>query len=609
MIHLNNEQQKAVRHVDGPMLVLAGPGSGKTAVLTERVKYLIESAHVVAGSILVLTFSNKAANEMRRRFNASVDASRDYPVNFGTIHSIFFQVLKQYKNYTNDSIISPSQRMAVIRDIGYKLSVRDNIDDRWCIDTLNQISAYKNTGKMPYYLSDRESDLFPDIVFEYKERLKKNKLLDFDDMITDCLVLLKENENILNRLKEKYKYILVDEFQDCNKDQYELIKMISGSEANFFAVGDDDQSIYGFRGADAGIVLRFLDDYKNCGYVELIRNYRCGGNIIDAAHNLISHNICRKVKTKQLPSILRESGEVYVIKTEDAYKEAWIVGNIINNLLKEGVSLKDVSILYRTETASDYLQEYLSKIKINCNKTKSENIINQDSFKDVIAYFKISQGIMDPQNFLRILNKPDRGLLRECVRGVSQAEMMSYYSEDAEKQRAIDTLFKDVKFISKLTPYAAAMYLNKKVGICISDNVYEYMQNYQSINELLISLNRNNTINNKTGDEVILQTIHASKGLEYDTVIIIGLQEGMMPHNHAEDEEDVEEERRLMYVAMTRAKKRLYLLARGKEAHGKKYSRFIYELSDYNSIESYTPSSKNSSKASSTSSYSASSSM
>lgn len=606
MIHLNNEQQKAVRHVDGPMLVLAGPGSGKTAVLTERVKFLISSVHVKAETILVLTFSNKAAYEMRRRFNASMNS----PVVFGTIHSIFFQVLKQYKNYTNDSIISQNQKMAVIRDIGNKLSVREVIDDKWCIDTLNRISAYKNTGKMPRYLSDDELRSFPMVVDEYKNRLDKDQLLDFDDMISSCLELLEENEMILNRLRTKYKYILVDEFQDCNKDQYELLKLLAGKNANIFAVEDDDQSIYGFRGADATIVLKFMEDYPNCSYVELIRNYRCGKNIIDAAYNLICHNTIRKDKTKQLPSLLREEGEVIIIKTEDAYKEAWAVGDIIKKLRNEGVNLKDISILYRTEMASDYLQEFLSKIKINSNMVSNSKLRDKENFKDMVAYFKLSQGDKDIKNYFRILNKPNRGLLRDCIAVNTQREgMLSYYSDDADKQKILNTFFNDLDFIGNLTPFAAAMYLEKKVGLQLSDEIYEYTQMYCCIKDLLESLKQNDTL--RRGDDMLtLQTIHASKGLEYDTVIVVGLQEGMMPHNHAEDNESVEEERRLMYVAMTRAKKRLYLIARGKEAHGKKYSRFIYELSsDYNSIESYTPSSKNSSNASSTSSYSASSSI
>lgn len=235
MLHLNNEQLRAVRHVDGPMLVLAGPGSGKTAVLTQRVNYLISTANVRADSILVLTFSNKAAAEMQHRFNSIAGTK---PVTFGTFHSVFFHVLKQYKNYSKDSIITSVRKTAVIRDIGIKLGIRENVDMRWCKETLDRISSYQNTSRMPKYLTDDELRSFPALFNEYKRRLKNEGLIDFDDMIYECLDLLRNNPCILNNIKDRYRYILVDEFQDCNMGQYELLKLIAADENNIFAVGD-----------------------------------------------------------------------------------------------------------------------------------------------------------------------------------------------------------------------------------------------------------------------------------------------------------------------------------------------------------------------------------
>lgn len=590
MLHLNTEQLRAVRHVDGPMLVLAGPGSGKTAVLTQRIYYLISSAHVKPDSILVLTFSNKAAREMQHRFNSLAGT---LPVIFGTFHSVFFHVLKQYRNYNNDSIISNSQKIAYIRDIANKMGYKTDIDLRWCNETLARISAFKNTGKMPGYILDDEKNRFLELFDEYCRRLKAAGLIDFDDMISFCLQMLRNNQGILLELQRRYRYILVDEFQDCNTYQYELLKLLSKESNNLFAVGDDDQSIYGFRGSDSGIVLRFLEDYPDCGYVELIRNYRCSKNIIDKAYELIGHNRNRKVKTKQLPSIFRDDGEVRIIKTEDAYSEAEEVYKIIENVHDLGVDLSDISILYRTDTASDYLLEYLSSKKIKSNKTVLGGLKNKEYVKDILSYLRISQGLSDNSDYLRILNKPDRGLVRECV-GMDYASketMMSYYNDDSFLRQEIADLFHDMEYVSQMPPYAAITYIWKKVGYgrfigseSIPGELLDFSKGYKSIRGLIDALrsddskNKRNDNSSDDDNRVILQTIHASKGLEYDTVIIIGLQEGLMPHNLARTEEEIEEERRLMYVAMTRAKNRLYLIARGKESHGKKYSRFINEL-------------------------------
>lgn len=590
MLHLNNEQLRAVRHVDGPMLVLAGPGSGKTAVLTQRVNYLISTANIKADSVLVLTFSNKAASEMQHRFNSIAGVK---PVTFGTFHSVFFHVLKQYKNYGSDSIISSAHKTAIIRDIGIKFGVRENIDMRWCKETLERISAYQNTSLMPKYLTDDELQSFSLVFNEYKRRLKNEGLVDFDDMIYECLQLLKNNPCILNDIRDRYRYILVDEFQDCNTGQYELLKLIAKEKNNLFVVGDDDQSIYGFRGADAGIALKFIRDFPNCGYVELIRNYRCSQSIIDAAYSLIGHNHIRKMKSKQLASKFRGKGEVCLIKTLDAYSEAQKVYEIIENVLAQGIKPSEITILYRTDTASDYLQEYLQNKKINSNKSGTRGLGEKEYVKDISAYLRLSQGSKDSADFLRILNKPERGLVRECIGKdfADKEKILSYYSGDFCMIPVVEELFRDLFFISDLSSFAAINYIWKKVGYGrysgyeqIPDEIKAHSDKHSSIKDFLSSLKPENSINEREKsnedeeDRIILQTIHASKGLEYDTVIIIGLQEGLFPHNRARSEEETEEERRLMYVAMTRAINRLYIIARGKENHGKKYSRFIDEL-------------------------------
>ena len=595
-MHLNKEQLEAVRHKDGPMLVLAGPGSGKTAVLTAHIRFLIDECRINPEQILALTFSKKAAQQMRYRLGP------DLPVCFGTFHSVFYSVLQQYKN-AGVRLATDREKYNLLFDIGRKL--QDGIDGAWVMTKLDEIGAFKNTGKVPDYFDAEEERCFCEILDAYQRRMHAAGLIDFEDMILDCLELLLTHPKILLKLQDRFSHILVDEFQDCNDPQYELLLLLGGKSQNLFCVGDDDQSIYGFRGANSGIIARLMKDCPHLAVVHLIRNYRCGAAVIDASDKLIRVNTLRLEKPKQLPSKFRERGSVAVLMASDARMEARIVCARIRSLLLEGVKACDIAILYRTEMCAMTLKEVLSKERLIDASKKENTFYEYEAVQEVMAYLSLSQNDYRREFFYRILNHPNRDLVRECVTTdlSGRDAMLHYYQGDEIHMRAVENLFSDLAFIGNLPPYAAVCYIWKKIGLgkdYEEKRLREKREDLPSEEEMLIRLlehagsfgsirrfvehaARKRLCKEEHGSarsemEPVLQTIHAAKGLEYDTVFVIGLQEGILPHIRAKGKEEKEEERRLLYVAMTRARNRLYLIARGKKERGKRYSSFIDEI-------------------------------
>lgn len=582
---LNKEQALAAHHYMGPMLVLAGPGSGKTALLCEHIRILIEEYDVDPSSILTLTFSKKAALGLRSRFMNSTD-QHTYPVTFGTFHSVFYRILKQYKRFEDDCLITNEQKLWLIKDTAISMNITEIIDNKWCIDTLNAISAYKNTGKMPLYLSDEERESFPDLADRYTRRMRSSGLIDFDDMLILFLELIKKNEGILYDIRARFKYFLVDEFQDCNSIQYEIIKLLAGNEANLFCVGDDDQSIYGFRGANSRIVLDFVADYENCKVVHLLRNYRCASDIIDVAESLITHNKIRSIKPKQLASPSRGKGYVSLINSRDAYEEADKVICLIKELTKEqGYALKDIAILYRSEQSASYMKEALNKEQIAVSDVRSAEKIGKVE-KIILSYLRIVTGSHEPADYYTVLNHPYRGLVRECVgNNPDMAGIIAYYGDDEILSHQATEMKNDLDMISKLDAYGALFYIWKKIGLCMEcdSNEFDMLINRASggisIEEFLKKSRTGKALDNhKQNDSVTLQTIHASKGLEYPLVFIIGLQDGIIPSKKAQKTDELEEERRLLYVAITRAIDRLYLFSRNDPDKGKQPSPFLREI-------------------------------
>lgn len=597
MIHLNKEQQQAVRHGDGPMLVLAGPGSGKTAVLTEHIRFLTQECGIDPASVLALTFSRKAAEEMRRRFLRTEGSAM---VTFGTFHSVFYQILRQNRKA---ELITAQESVRLLTDIARLKGI--DADPAWCYEMLQKISRYKNTGKAPA-MQEEEKDLFLAVTEAYSVRMKNAGLIDYEDMILLCLELLRTCPDALCEVRARFWYILIDEFQDCNMPQYELLKLLGAGRGNLFAVGDDDQSIYAFRGADSGVVSRFLSDYPGCEVVYLIRNYRCCASVIHASDSLIKNNRLRVDKPAQLPSKYRGRGTVCVLKAKDAYAEAELVCAQLSRLLSEHQEeSKSIAILYRTEQCADYLTEYLSARKVIRKSQRSRSFWDTEPVKEILAYLHLSQGHFLREYFYPVLNHPNRDLVRECIgEGLAgEEDALAYYRGDPVHEEALKQLFSDLSFIGKQPPYAAICYIFYRIGWLkdyeerslqhahtdpegaekLVQELCERARDFDSVQKLLDHAKKEGqqrvaASGTNTQDPIVMQTIHASKGLEYDAVFVIGLQEGILPHKRALSTEELEEERRLLYVAMTRAKSRLYLCERGSDGDGKRPSPFMKEI-------------------------------
>ena len=636
----NKEQLEAIRHFDGPMLVLAGPGSGKTRVLTERVKYLIEERRVKPEDILVISFSQKSAREMQERFIKIAD-NKSYPVNFGTFHAVFFHILSHYHKYSRESIIVDKEKYKIIEECGKKIKNTKYYTKSWQIDMADYISAYKNIGNEFFdtigaIMDESEREEFVCLYKEYIRRCKLEGKLDFDDMIIECLNLLKSNNSILSKWQNIYKYICVDEFQDINNSQYEVLALLAGDNHNVFVVGDDDQSIYAFRGARPELMQRFLSDYSDCKQVYLKINYRCDANIIYAANELITNNSNRILRTAQCPNSPHD-GEVCIVEAENTIIQAEYICETIKKLkIENGYSYSDFACLYRSGFAGKMLADVLEKHNIPVKGySDSSSITDKPEMQIVISYMKIAIGKADKQDYLYVINNPTRHISREAIMYDEKNILNSisiYYEDDCDMKIIVDKLIEDIIFIGKLSPYAAYIYMLKSVNLKeyyinvlkMSFEAYKeavisishFVKDFSSIESLIEYVNvkdnektSGRNITQTYNDGINVMTVHASKGLEFEVVFVLGLQEGQFPHKKNLHAQSVEEERRLMYVAMTRARKKLYLMALCVE-HGKLRSRFIDEiLHNQSFISSYSSLSRNSSKASATASYSSSSSM
>ncbi len=613
---LNDEQALAVRHLAGPMLVIAGPGTGKTKVLTERVRFLIEEQHVPPDEILVITFSKKAAIEMRQRFLGLI-GDTSYPVNFGTFHAVFFHILKRYGSYQENNILTPQQKRIYLEEAGRSLQITEASSPTWQEEQISKISRYKNAGEnleACCFLPDAErTEQFLRLYENYLRRCSEDGMLDFDDMHAGCLKLLKENSAILKTWRATYRYLLVDEFQDSNPIQYEIVKLLAGSSCNLFAVGDDDQAIYGFRGTSPHIMNQLIEDLPSCRRVTLLHNYRCHGAIIKAADALITNNTCRIVKKCQSPGIcIKEEGCVELRKFAAPEAEAEFAAEEIKRLIQiqyDQNSRQRIAILYRISSCANLLEEKLILAGISYERQeKQKNFYEEEWVVDVLTYLRIAAGNKGRPHIYRILNRPARGLSRECVTGTAadMKEMLDYYEHRPIQAERIRVFFRDLEVVSQMAPFAAVNYILKGIGYDVylrqtllargikkdavteqTEELFLRSSKFQTIGAWLSYIDelqrererrKNRREVGSVKADVVLQTIHAAKGLEYDTVFVIGLQEGILPHKKAMTKQEIEEERRLLYVAMTRAKNKLYLCARGEEQYGKGISRFVREL-------------------------------
>ncbi len=604
----NKEQEEAITHKEGPLMVLAGPGSGKTLVITYRVKWLIENAGVHPSNILVITFTRAAAEEMKKRF-FTFDGMENAPVTFGTFHSIFFMILRYAYRYTAGNIIREDVKRRYIKEMTENMELEIEDEKEFLSGIINEISYVKGEMmSLSYYHSSNCSDeLFAQIYEGYERRLREENLIDFDDMLVFCYELLKERKDILAMWQQKFQYILIDEFQDINKVQYEIVRMLAGKGDHLFIVGDDDQSIYRFRGARPEIMLGFEKDYPDAKKVILNTNYRCSAEIVDSAEHLISHNAKRFPKNMQAARGKKVPITFRYLK--DAGEECTDILKGIRFYHKKGIPLEEMAVIFRTNTQPRLLVGRLMEYNIPFQmRDVIPNIFDHWIARNILTYIKIAMGNRDRKLFLQIMNRPKRYISRSMLTD-PQVDLKKLKQETFGKKwlyEKIDKLEMDLCLLKKMEPYAAIQYIRNGIGY--EDYMNEYAQfrrmNPDDLEEVLNQIQESAkeyhsfeewfAYIDSYGEElekqmeagrqqqksgVTLTTMHSSKGLEYEVVFVMDINEGVTPHKKAVKDADLEEERRLFYVAVTRAKTYLFLYSL-KELYQKdaQISRYIGEL-------------------------------
>lgn len=603
----NEAQTKAICHKNGPAMVLAGPGSGKTLVITRRVEYLIKKYGVRPEQILVITFTKAAAKEMRERF-ARITKEDRFPVTFGTFHGIYYGILKWAYRMNASNIFSEEEKMMLLMEViaGMELEIED--EKEFLQGIASEIGQIKNNRlSLEEYESSNCSDqMFCQIYEEYERRRKLLKKIDFDDMLVLCYELFQKRPDILQMWQKKFQYILIDEFQDINQVQYDVIRMLALPENNLFIVGDDDQSIYRFRGARPEIMLGFSKDYPNAKSIILDVNYRSTKAVVSAARRVIERNKNRY--QKEIITVNEQGDNVHIQEVRHPVEESHYVREQIAKAVAAGTEPSQIAVLYRTNTEPRALVETFMEYHIPFQmKEHLPNLYEHFIGRDFQAYMRMALGGRDRGDFLMIMNRPNRYIGRDSVdRGeISFENLRKYYMEKDWMVDRIDQLEVDLKVISRMTPYAAIQYIRKSVGYDLFLNEYaikrkmkledlqeliremeERAKEFKTIEEWFAHIEKYTeelrlqaVTRTENRNAVSLMTFHAAKGLEYDTVFIIGANEDVTPYKKAELPEEMEEERRMFYVAMTRAKKHLTIsYVREKNGKAMEQSRFLGEL-------------------------------
>ena len=609
----HKSQLQAIRHLKWPMMVLAGPGSGKTTVITHRVRCLVEGYGVDPESILVITFTKAAASEMRQRFQKLMEG-RSLPVSFGTFHAVFFSILKHAYRYDASNIVREEQRIQLMRELvdRYRIDVED--EGEFISSILSEISMVK--GEMMslehYYSKNCSEEIFKKLYEGYNRGLESKGLLDFDDMLVMCYQLFDQRKDILVAWQRRYRFILIDEFQDINRVQYEIVKMLAAPENNLFIVGDDDQSIYRFRGAKPEIMLGFEKDYPTAKRTLLGINYRSSSSIVDAAGRLIRHNKMRF--DKEIQAFRGAGRPVAVMGFADAHTETRTIVEEIQDYVRMGYHLSDIAVLYRTSMEPRLLMERMMEWNLPFRmKDSLPNLYEHWITQDILAYIRIAGDELAKHrqarraDVLRVINRPKRFVSRDALEGqiISWDSLKSWYQDRGWMVERIEQLEYDLKMIGRMAPVAAVNYIRKAVGyddylreyaenrrmkaedlLQIADQLQESASSYKTMDawqdhmreygeQLRQQLANRDSLNT---DCVSLMTMHSSKGLEFPIVYILDANEGVTPHHKAVLEADLEEERRMFYVAMTRAKDRLHVYyARERYGRPQERSRFIDE--------------------------------
>lgn len=614
-MNFNPSQSRAAAHTKGPCLVLAGPGSGKTAVITRRTRELITQRIVSPGNILVVTFTRAAAAEMRQRFTQMTEGA--YPgVTFGTFHAVFFTVLKHAYHYSAANIAREEIRYQFMQEIIAKNQIECDDVKEFASHILSEISALKNSGSscgqyVPIHCS---GEIFQTLVREYSRYMSQSRLIDFDDILVYTKELFEQRSDILSAWQHKYSYIMVDEFQDINQLQYQTVSMLAGGQANLFVVGDDDQSIYRFRGSDPQLMLNFPKDYPSAQIIRLSVNYRCPKEVVQKAGNLIRHN--EKRFEKQIESAGTSGRAFYCCQYAHIQEESKAIIEQIRSFIRQGGSYRQIAVLYRTNRQPGPLIAALMEYNLPFHtKEQIPCLYEHWIARDILTYFALACGSRARSDFLRIMNRPHRYISRESLTAgtVSFDSWQAYYKNQEWIAERIGQLECDLKVISRITPFAAINYIRKGMeydGFLekfaqhrqipprelqdVLEELQESAKGYRHPEEWMeftrayteqLKQRQEHGRQMRDSESISVMTLHGAKGLEFDLVFIPDLNEGLIPYKKAVLEEELEEERRMLYVGMTRAKKELHV------SHVKNIwnrhaepSRFLSEILDQDVI-------------------------
>lgn len=615
--YLNDRQKEAVLYGDGPLLILAGAGSGKTSVLTKRVAYLIKERNVSPKNIVAITFTNKAAKEMKERIIKEV-GKEGYDIQISTFHSFGLRIIKE--NYEklgyekNFTIIDSDDSLTVVKKILKEMGIDSTRFNPKFIK--NQISSCKNEMVTPEKYKNLVNDELSDITYKvykkYQDTLLRNNSLDFDDLLIKPIELFNKYKEVLENYQELFKYVFIDEYQDTNEAQYVLSKMISAKYKNICVVGDDAQSIYSWRGANFKNILNFEKDYKNAKVILLEQNYRSTKTILNAANSVIKNNINKKDKNLWTDNSLGE--KIKYVRTNDEKDEASYVTREIRNLVNNGVSLDDIAVLYRTNAQSRTIEEGFLNSNIPYKIVGAFAFYSRKEIKDLLAYLKLIYNTKDDVSLMRIINYPKRKIGAKTIENLSMDAVLNGTSMFDVISSGKELEFK--KLILEMKEKSEVLSLTETIDMVLDKSgikselesehtleadirlenlnefksitkTFEEESGIASLEDFLNEVSLVSDVNDQKNDnspKVTLMTIHAVKGLEYKYVFVIGMEENIFPHvNSCEEDGGIEEERRLCYVAITRAKEKLYLVnALRRMLYGKTSvnmpSRFINEI-------------------------------
>ena len=604
---LNPSQVQAVIHKDGPCMVLAGPGSGKTLTITKRIEYLIGKHHVSPEEILVITFTKAASIEMKERF-MRLCGQKAGPVTFGTFHGIYYGILKWAYRMNASNILSEEQKYQLLKQVIGRMEIDIDDEKDFLQGIAGEIGNIKN-NQIP--LAEYESlncseEVFREIFEQYEKERKWLKKIDFDDMLVLVYELFKKRPDILSMWQRKFRYILIDEFQDINQVQYDVIRMLAAPENNLFIVGDDDQSIYRFRGARPDIMLGFKKDYPDTKEILLDVNYRSTKAIVNGAARVIRHNVNRY--PKQIITTNEQGETVHIQEVRHPIEESKYVVSQIQEAKKRGIPSSEIAVLFRTNVEARALAETFMEYNMPFRmKERMPNLYEHFIAQDLTTYLKMALGDRSRKSFLAIMNRPNRYIGRDSVEGttISFESLRKFYCDKDWMLDRIDQLEVDFRILKNMAPYGAIQYIRKHIGydeflkeyaafrkINMEDlkevlrEIEERAKAFRTIEEWFThieeyseELKRQSQQKETDPEAITFMTMHGSKGLEFDLVFIIGANETITPYKKAETKEEVEEERRMFYVAMTRARKKL-IISYTKERNGKSMaqSRFVGEL-------------------------------